>query len=163
MDDMGVWHNNRIDATYFTARIDEAGVHSVEKFSEPSSRRYKLVWVYRNHGTNPRLKKTTACIRGKLGNWQVSVPFPMLFTNGNAKRSRQYTRTKESTKQKLIDQLKTAAPKLAVDQVYESKGGILKAKSGGDLPRDLPQAYDLKTSEQGGIIHLSSLLFMWHL
>ena len=76
-DDMGVWRNNRVDTTYFTARIDEAGVHSVEKFSEPSSRRYKLVRVYRNHGTNPSLKKTTACIRGKLGNWQVSVPFPM--------------------------------------------------------------------------------------
>ena len=42
--------------------------------------------------------------------------------HGNAKRSGQYTRTKESTKQKLKDQLKTAAPKLAVDQVYESKG-----------------------------------------
>ena len=45
---MGVWHNNRVDTTYFTARIDEAGVQN-----------------YRS------LTKTTACIRGKLGNWQV--------------------------------------------------------------------------------------------
>jgi len=68
--------------------------------------------------------------------------------HGNAKRSGQYTRTKESTKQKLKDQLKTAAPKLAVDQVYESKGGILKATSGGDLPRGLQQAYDLKRANR---------------
>ena len=68
--------------------------------------------------------------------------------HGNAKRSGQYTRTKESTKQKLKDQLKTAAPKLAVDQVYKSKGGILKATSGGDLPRGLQQAYDLKRANR---------------
>ena len=38
-DDMGIWHNNRVDTTYFPARIDEAGVYSVEKLSEPSGRR----------------------------------------------------------------------------------------------------------------------------
>ena len=40
--------------------------------------------------------------------------------------------------------MKTTAPKLAVDQVYELEGGILKASSGGDFPKDLQQAYDLK-------------------
>lgn len=64
--------------------------------------------------------------------------------HGNAKHSRQYIRMKESTKQKLKDQLKTTTSKLAVDHVYELKGGILKASSGGDLTRDLQQAYDLK-------------------
>ena len=72
-----VWHNNRVDTTYFTARIDEAGVHSVEKISEQLGRRYKLIQVYRNHGTNPSLKKTTAFIQGKLGIWHISGLFPM--------------------------------------------------------------------------------------
>jgi len=33
-DDISVWHNNRVDTIYFTVDIDEAGVHSIQKYAE---------------------------------------------------------------------------------------------------------------------------------
>ena len=66
------------------------------------------------------------------------VPEHVVLVNNtirNARGGRQYTQTKESAKLKLKDQLKTAAPKLTVDKVYEAKGGILKAAGVVDLTR----------------------------
>ena len=54
----------------------------------------------------------------------------------------------ESTKKKLSNVLTTEKPKKAVDIVYEEKGGLLRAKSAGQLPHSRDQAYYLKKKQQ---------------
>lgn len=54
----------------------------------------------------------------------------------------------ESTKKRLSNALTTEKPKKAVDIVYEEKGGLLTAKSAGQLPHSRDQAYYLKKKQQ---------------
>jgi len=60
--------------------------------------------------------------------------------HGNAKSNKAYRRTKESTKKLLKDKLHHKEPRHAVDEVLSDKGGVLKAESAGDIPRDRVQA-----------------------
>ena len=68
--------------------------------------------------------------------------------HGNCKENKPYRRTMESTKKLLTTKLESQSPKTAVNSVYESKGGILKAGSAGKLPRNRNQAYYLKQKLQ---------------
>ena len=54
----------------------------------------------------------------------------------------------ESTKKRISNALTTEKPKKAVDIVYEEKGGLLNAKSAGQLPHSRDQAYYLKKKQQ---------------
>lgn len=67
-DDMGVWKNNRVDTGYVRVSVVEEEIQ-VEKCGPPASRSgptYTLKRVYRIHGTNPTLRKLTACLYGKF-------------------------------------------------------------------------------------------------
>ena len=67
-DDMGVWKNNRVDTGYVRVSVVEEEIQ-VEKCGPPASRSgptYTLKRVYRIHGTNPALRKLTACLYGKF-------------------------------------------------------------------------------------------------
>ena len=57
--------------------------------------------------------------------------------HGNNKRPHNpaYTRTKESTTNKLRDASTTHTPKAAYHVVHKEKGGILNASAMSDLPR----------------------------
>ena len=63
--------------------------------------------------------------------------------HGNAKSNKHYRRTKESTKSLLRDELYREDPKYAIDEVLSKKGGVLRAQSAGDIPRDRTQAYNM--------------------
>jgi len=63
--------------------------------------------------------------------------------HGNAKSNNPYRRTKESSKALLRDYLQEKDPKNAIDKVLLEKGGILKAQSAGDVPRDRTQTYNM--------------------
>lgn len=63
--------------------------------------------------------------------------------HGNAKSNKPYQRTKESTKSLLRDKLHHGDPKYAIDEVLSKKGGMLRAQSAGDIPRDRTQAYNM--------------------
>lgn len=74
---------------------------------------------------------------------------PVLFKpHGNAKHSRPYQRTRESTKSLLQEELKHSTPKVAVNTVFDKKGGLIAAESAGELPRGRPQAYYTKMKLQ---------------
>jgi len=50
----------------------------------------------------------------------------------------------ESTKKLLSIKLESQSPKMVVNSVHESMGGIINAESAGKLPRNRDQAYYLK-------------------
>jgi len=68
--------------------------------------------------------------------------------HGNSKHNRPYRRTRESTKSLLKEELNHSSPKVALNTVFDKKGGLLAAKSAGELPRGCPQAYYTKTKLQ---------------
>ena len=68
--------------------------------------------------------------------------------HGNAKSNKPYRRTRESTKTMLKLELEHCDPKEAVDKVYEKRGGVVSAKSAGELPRGRTQAYNIKRQLQ---------------
>jgi len=72
----------------------------------------------------------------------------MTRPHGNAKTDEPYRRTRESTKALLKSELKINGPKEAVDKVFASRGGLVAAKSAGELPRGRAQAYNLKRKLQ---------------
>lgn len=72
----------------------------------------------------------------------------LIRPHGNAKNSRPYRRTRESTKLLLKEELIHNSPKVAVNTVFDNKGGLLEAKSAGELPRGRPQAYYTKMKLQ---------------
>ena len=82
----------------------------------------------------------------------------LVRAHGNSKSNKPYRRTKESTKTLMRDQLQEKNPKDAVDQVHMKKGGILEARSAGDIPRDRTQAYNMqkKLKEQRTLNSLSN-------
>lgn len=58
-------------------------------------------------------------------------------SHGTAKWSKgKYQHTMESIKKELRSKLGRGKPKKVVDELYREKGGILKAQSAGELPRD---------------------------
>ena len=63
-------------------------------------------------------------------------------------KKRPYHRTMESIKKRLSNALTKEKPKKAVDIIYEEKGGLLNAKSAGQLPHSRDQAYYLKKKQQ---------------
>ncbi len=74
----------------------------------------------------------------------------LVRSHGNAKGSKgKYRRTMESTKKELRSKLGRGKPKEAEDELYTEKGGILKAQSSGELPRDRQQAYNIKKRLSG--------------
>ena len=78
------------------------------------------------------------------------IPQDTILVNphGNSKKMKPYHRVMESTKKKLSNVLTTEKLKKAVDIVYEEKGGLLRAKSAGQLPHSRDQAYYLKKKQQ---------------
>ena len=78
------------------------------------------------------------------------IPQDTILVNphGNSKKKKSYHRVMESTKKKLSNALTTEKPKKAVDIVFEEKGGLLSARSAGELPHNRDQAYYLKKKLQ---------------
>jgi len=77
------------------------------------------------------------------------VDHPVLIKpHGNSKHNRPYRRTRESTKVLLKEELTHSTPKLALNTVFDKKGGLFGAKSVGELPRGHPEAYYTKTKLQ---------------
>ena len=72
----------------------------------------------------------------------------LIRPHGNSKRNKVYRRTRESTKNLLKTELEKSTPKEAVDNVFESKGGVLEVQSAGELPRGRTQAYNIKRALQ---------------
>lgn len=72
----------------------------------------------------------------------------LIRPHGNAKNDRPYRRTRESTKLLLKEELHHNSPKVAVNTVFDKRGGLLEAKSAGELPRGRRQAYDTKSKLQ---------------
>ena len=72
----------------------------------------------------------------------------LINPHGNSKKKKSYHRVMESTKKKLSNALTTEKPKKAVDIVFEEKGGLLSARSAGELPHSRDQAYYLKKKLQ---------------
>lgn len=66
-DDMGVWKNNGTDKTYVNVTFEDSAVRKVMKSSPKdvqSTNTYMVKRVYRIHGTDKSLRKTTAFIYG---------------------------------------------------------------------------------------------------
>ena len=72
----------------------------------------------------------------------------LVSPHGNCKENKPYKRTMESTKKLLSTKLESQSPKIAVNSVHESMGGIINAESAGKLPRNRDQAYYLKKKNQ---------------
>jgi len=62
----------------------------------------------------------------------------------NYKENKPYRWTVESTKKLLSTKLESQSPKMVVNSVHESMGGIINAESAGKLPRNRDQVYYLK-------------------
>ena len=72
----------------------------------------------------------------------------LINPHGNSKKKQPYHRVMDSTKAKLSRALATEKPKDAVNTVFKEKGGLLNAKSAGELPRSREQAYYLQKKLQ---------------
>jgi hypothetical protein len=80
-------------------------------------------------------------------------------TTGN----KPYYRTASSVRKNLTSALTLKSPKEAIDDVTEYKGGLLKASSVGQLPRNRKQAYNLKqgtSSKSAGTVGKDLLYVM---
>ncbi len=65
-DDLGAWRDNRVDTTFFHARLSETDVTLVDKCYRGAEGAYQLKRVYTDHGTNPSFHKIMASMTGKL-------------------------------------------------------------------------------------------------
>lgn len=65
----------------------------------------------------------------------------------------------ESTKKELRNKLAEGKSKEVVDELYMKRGGILKAQSAGQLPRDRQQAYNIKKRLSTSGSYLSAPVF----
>lgn len=75
-------------------------------------------------------------------------PHPVIQKpHGNSKEKKAFVRTAPSTLQKLKVCSKTNTAKRAVFTVTQEKGGIVKSKAIGDLPRNRKQVYNIKGRE----------------
>ena len=78
----------------------------------------------------------------------------LIRPHGNAKNDRPYRRARESTKLLLKEELSHNSPKVAVNTVFDKRGGLLEAKSAGELPRGRRQAYYNKGKlQQEQVVH----------
>ena len=67
-DDLGVWHNNRVDTVHFRVKVDEEEVTEVVRspaFGTINRNTYALKRVYRTHGTDRTFRKISASVIGK--------------------------------------------------------------------------------------------------
>ena len=70
----------------------------------------------------------------------------VLTAHGSSKtESKPYIRTQKSTLTSLKESVATSQPRIAVDKVAENLGGMLNGNSSGSWPRDIKQAYNLKS------------------
>ena len=67
----------------------------------------------------------------------------LIRPHGHSTHSRPYCRTMKSTKKMLQHELVSACPKEAVQKVTKEKGGLLYAKSSGELPLNYQQVYNI--------------------
>ena len=78
-----------------------------------------------------------------------SKPHPILQKpHGNSKFSKPFVRTTPSTLQKLKEcRRANQLPKQAVSAVTKEKGGIVNARTIGDIPRNRRQVYNIKRNQ----------------
>ena len=78
-----------------------------------------------------------------------SKPHPILQKpHGNSKSSKPFVRTTPSTLQKLKEcRRANQLPKQAVSAVTKEKGGIVNARTIGDIPRNRRQVYNIKRNQ----------------
>ena len=71
----------------------------------------------------------------------------VLTAHGSSSKteSKPYIRTKKSTLASLKESVATSQPRIAVDKVAENLGGMLNGNSSGSWPRNIKQAYNLKS------------------
>ncbi len=73
-------------------------------------------------------------------------PHPIIQKpHGNSKEKKPFVRTAPSTLQKLKVCSKTNTAKHVVFSVTQEKGGIVKSKAVGDLPRNRKQVYNIQS------------------
>ena len=61
--------------------------------------------------------------------------------HGNSKEDKPFYWTMKNTVQQVANNLATHTPKRAISEVFNDKGGLIKASSAGELPHDRNQAY----------------------
>ena len=84
----------------------------------------------------------------------------LVRSHGNSKDGKcKYRRTMESTKKELRNKLAEGKSKEVVDELYMKRGGILKAQSAGQLPRDRQQAHNIKKRLSTSGSYLSAPVF----
>lgn len=66
--------------------------------------------------------------------------------HGNSKSNSPFSRIKPSTIKHIKDAAKTKRPVHVLREIHDTKGGIVKANSGGDLPRNRQQVYNFNHS-----------------
>jgi hypothetical protein len=68
-DDLGVWHNNRVDSLHFSVKVGKKEVAKVKKVPARSqsikNNIYTLKRVYRIHGTDRSFRKVSASLIGE--------------------------------------------------------------------------------------------------
>ena len=71
----------------------------------------------------------------------------LIKSHGNSKKRKQsFCRTHPSTMKALKEEAQIYPPKQAVNVVYEEKGGMMGAKSLGELPRNRDQVSNIRRS-----------------
>ena len=86
------------------------------------------------------------------------IPEDTMLVNlhGNSKKKKPNNQVMETTKTKLSNALASEKPKDSVDTVFKQKGGLLGAKSAGELPHSRDQAYYLKKKLQNKAVSESN-------
>lgn len=70
---------------------------------------------------------------------------PIKAHGSSKSESKPYIRTQKSTINRLKEAVATSQPRIAVDKVAEEVGGMLNGSSSGSWPKNIKQAYNLKT------------------
>ena len=72
-----------------------------------------------------------------------------LVPHGNAKYGRPYVRTAASTLQSMKKEASIHKPKQVVESVYSESGGVVGARSLGELPRNRKQVQNIRHQRKG--------------
>ncbi|CAB4017313.1 Mitogen-activated kinase kinase kinase A [Paramuricea clavata] len=165
-DDMGAWKNNGVQRHKLRTPISDEDLLENEHVT---INEHTVKRIYFKNNSSPDLRKYVTF----LEEYPTIIFVQYLFdgkphevkpaSHGNAKKisASGYIRTKESTKSRLQEITSMQTPKSAYHKVLTEKGGIRRASSASDLPRNREQAKYVRSISKGQRVnHIDSLVIL---